>query len=87
MHGWGSVRGWTQCVGEAQCVGGLSAWVRLSAWEMTATATSESLPPLLLPLVLYRISTSGEERTLHSTSRRLPVHVGWVAAWSPFSAR
>ena len=45
--------------------------------RMTATATSESLPPLLLPLVLYRISTSGEEATLHSTSRRLPVHVGW----------
>ena len=46
--------------------------------RMTATATSESLPPLLLPLVLYRISTSEEEGTLHSTSRRLPVHGVWV---------
>ena len=64
----------------------LKTRVGLSAWEMTATATSESLPPLLLPLVLCRISTSEEVGTLHSTSRRLPVHVGWEAAWSPSSA-
>ena len=47
---------------------------------MTATATSESLPLLLLRFVLYRLSTTGEEETLHSTSRGLPVHVGWEAA-------
>ena len=32
---------------------------------------------LLLPLVLYRLSTSGEKGTLHSKGRRLPIYVGW----------
>ena len=36
---------------------------------------------LLLPLVLYRLSTSEERWTLHSKGRRLPIYVGWVH-WS-----
>ena len=36
---------------------------------------------LLLPLVLYRLSTSEERGTLHSKGRRLPIYVGWVH-WS-----
>ena len=32
---------------------------------------------LLLPLVLYRLSTSEEMGTLHSKGRRLPIYVGW----------
>ena len=36
---------------------------------------------LLLPLVLYRLSTSEEMATLHSKGRRLPIYVGWVH-WS-----
>ena len=42
---------------------------------------------LLLPLVIYRLSTSGEGAPLHNKGRRLPVHVGWEAAWSPWGAR
>ena len=37
---------------------------------------------LLLPLVLYRLSTSEEEQPLHSKGRRLPIYVGWDPVWS-----
>ena len=40
-----------------------------------------SVLELLVPLVLYRLSTSEKEGTLHCTGRRLLVYVGWV--WSP----
>ena len=36
---------------------------------------------LLLPLVLYRLSTSEERDTLHSKGRRLPIYVGWGLVW------
>ena len=42
---------------------------------------------LLLPLVIYRLSTSEEEAPLHNNGRRLPVHVAWGPAWSPCGAQ
>ena len=37
---------------------------------------------LLVPLVLYRLSTSEEMGPLHRKGRRLPIYVGWGRVWS-----
>ena len=38
---------------------------------------------LLRLLVFYRLSTNEEGGPLNNKGRRLPVHVGWEAGWSP----